>query len=459
MRGLIPVSPRFLSELQQLTRLATPLLTAQLLVTGIGTVDTIMAGNYHANDLAAVAVGASLWMPLSLLLAGLMIAVTSMVARLHGGNRAGSNRAAIRATVQQGIWLGLAVAAVAVLILRNSRGLLELFAVEPAVAAISERYLDAVALGLPAAALYHGLRSYCEGMGQTRPYMISCLAAFLLNIPLNYGLIYGRWGLPELGGAGCGWATAAVMWLQVVMLTAFVRRPARFDGIHLLRHWQAPQLAAIGSVAALGVPIALGVFAEITIFSAIALLLAPLGAVMVAGHQIALSVSHLIFMIPLSLSQAITIRVGYLLGRGQQDDANYVVRVSMICAVLVAGLTMVFILAGRSLIAGFYTDDTAVIAVAMPLFVLMAIYQLPDQIQIYSNAALRAYHDTRQPLQMILLSYWGVCLPLGFVLARTDWLVAPMGAAGFWTGLVVGLCCSAMLLGWRLRHTLRRPLL
>lgn len=448
--------PRFWSELKQLNRLATPLLTAQLLSTGTGTVDTIMAGNYSATDLAAVAVGASLWMPLSMILAGLMIAVTSMVARLHGAG----NPERIAPVVQQGIWLGLGVSLLALLILRfGAGGLLALFGVETAVAGISEDYLAAVALGMPAAAIFHGMRSYCEGMGQTRPYMISCLLAFLLNIPLNYGFIYGHWGLPALGGVGCGWATACVMWLQVLVLSRFVANPVRFAGVRLFAAWQSPQWTQLRQVARLGLPIAMGVFAEITIFAAIALLLAPMGAVMVAGHQIALSVSHLIFMIPLSMSQAITIRVGHLLGRGQQQDANYVVRVSMIYALLVASLTMLFILLARAGIAALYTSNTEVIAVAMPLFILMAIYQFPDQIQIYSNAALRAYHDTHVPLRFILLSYWGVCLPLGFVLARTDWLVAPMGAAGFWTGLVVGLVCSSVLLGRRLHRTMRKPLL
>lgn len=444
---------RYWSEFKHLVRLAAPLLTAQLLVTGTSTVDTIMAGNYHANDLAGVAIGSSVWMPLYLFISGLLIATTSMVARFHGAEETKS----IVNTVHQSVWLAMAISVVCMLVLFNADILLAWMSVEAEFAVITDGYLNAMAFGAPGAVLFGCMRAFTEGMGRTKPFMISSALAFLLNIPLNYVLIYGEWGFPELGGVGCGWATAFSMWFQVLVLGWFVSRTRKYNKVALLRGWQKPDIAKIKSIANLGLPIALAVFAEVSIFSMVALLLAPLGAVMVAGHQIALSASHLIFIFPLSLSQAVTIRVGYYLGRKQQLRANLVARTGIGAAGLMALGSLSLILTFRETVVGFYTQDATVQAVALSLFLWMAIYQFPDHIQIAANASLRAYQDSRIPLMLILLCYWGIALPLGYILAHTDWLMPAQGAQGFWMALVVGLTGTAVLLGGRLLVIARIP--
>jgi len=418
-------------------------------------VDTIMSGHYHANDLAAVAVGNSLWLPLFLLVSGMLIATTSMVARFHGAG----DKQAIVTTTQQSIWLALIAALVAAVVLMNVGPVLVWLGLEPELIRITDGYLYAVAFGFPAAAIFNGLRGFTEGMGRTKPYMISSLLAFLANIPLNYALIYGVWGLPEMGGVGCGWATAMSMWMQVLVLLWFTSRPKKYAGIRLYRRWQKPQLLEMRKVFSLGFPIAIAVFAEVSIFSAIALLLAPLGALVVAGHQVALSVSHMIFMLPLSLSQAITIRVGFFLGRGEQQQANAVARTGIMGAALLSMFTMTMILCFRETIVAWFTSDVEVQLLAASVFVFMAVYQFPDHVQIAANAALRAYHDTRVPLLLILLAYWVVALPLGYILARTDWLVEPIAAQGFWIGLLVGLAITGVLLTLRLYKIASRPML
>jgi len=443
----------YVSELRQLIRLASPLLVAHLLTTAISTVDTLMSGRYHANDLAAVAIGNSIWLPASLLISGLLIASTSMVARFHGARDQG----AIVTTVQQSTWLSLAVALPVMLLLLNVGPLLEWLQVDGKLRTITRGYLSAIATGVPAMALFSSLRSFSEGMGRTRPFMSSSCFVFLLNIPLNYALIYGRWGMPELGGVGCGWATAICLWLHALIMIGFTSRCEYYEGVAWYRHWQRPRWSTISHVLQLGAPIALAVVAEASIFSTIALLLSPLGATVVAGHQIALTVSHIIFMIPLALSQAITIRVGHFLGRGDQGHANFVVRSGFVGAALVSLSTASLILLLRETIVGWFSTDHAVQALAMGLFFWMALYQIPDQLQITANAALRAYQDSHTPLLLILFSYWGVALPLGFVLARTDWLAEPLAAEGFWMALVAGLSMTCLLLGSRLFVVARRP--
>lgn len=441
-------------ELKYLIRLAMPLLAAQLLTTATGVVDTIMAGRYHSSDLAAVAIGNSFWLPLFLLITGLLIGTTSMVARYHGARQP----EAIKTVVQQSVWLSLALSGLCIVVLLNAGALLDWMEVSADFAEIAQRYLVAISFGFPAIALASTMRSFTEGMGRTKPYMMGALVAFLANIPLNYGLINGVWGLPELGGEGCGWATAASMWLQALVLWLYTSKSKNYQGIQLFSRWQKPNLAEIIKISRLGFPIAFAVFAEVSIFSTIALLLAPLGAVVVAGHQIALTTSHLIFMLPLSLSQAITIRVGHFLGKGQQRLANFVVAVGISSALCLGLITATSILVMRHTIIGWYTTDAVVQAGAVALFFWMAIYQIPDHIQISANASLRAYQDSRIPMVMILFAYWGIAIPAGFILARTQWLGEPMAAEGFWIGLLLGLTVTAICLAGRLLLIANRPL-
>jgi MATE family multidrug resistance protein len=442
-------------ELKSLIQLATPLLVAQSLTTGTGVVDAMMSGQYSASALAAVAVGNSLWLPLYLLISGMLIATTTMVARYHGANQPHN----IVTAVQQSIWLALLLSIVTVLLLRNSEALLELAGVAPDILPMADGYLTAFSWGMPAVAIFNGLRGFTEGMGRTRPYMLSSLIAFLVNIPMNYALIYGAWGFPELGAVGCGWATAISFWVQVVMLAAFSQSTTRFEGIRLFAGWQAPVFSEITRIARLGTPIAMAAFAEVTIFSLIALLVARLGTEVIAGHQIALSASHVIFMLPLALSQAVTIKVGFHLGQNNQARANQIVAVGLLAALILSMSTMSSILLFRETIISWYTRDATVELIALSLFFWMALYQLPDHLQIISNASLRAYHDTRFPMLLILIAYWGISLPLGYCLGLSDVITAqPLAAEGFWIGLSIGLSIACGLLLTRLWIITQRPL-
>ncbi len=444
----------FRRELSQLVRLASPLLAAQIFTTGMGVVDTVMSGNYHADDLAAVAVGNSIWLPIYLFLCGLMIASTSMVARYHGARQPQQ----IVETVQQSLWLAMLVAALAMVLLCNVEPLLRLMQAEERLISISSDYLAAVAVGAPGAALFASLRAFSEGMGRTYPFMFASLLAFLLNIPLNYALIYGRWGMPEMGGAGCGWATAFSLWVQALVVLAYTSKPARYDLVRWYTGLRWPQPARIWAIARLGVPIALAVFAEVSIFSVIALMLVPLGTLAVASHQIALSTSYLIFMLPLSLAQALTIRVGYFLGQQRQSHANAVAVTGVVASILLALISMSLLLLFRHTVVDWYTTDPEVHLLAAGLFVWMACYQLPDHIQVSCNAILRGYQDTRVPLGLVLICYWLIALPLGYGAGVAGWFGEPMAAAGFWLALLVGLTGSCLLLGGRLLWLSRQPL-
>jgi len=338
---------RVRTELRTLMILATPIIIAQLAHTAMGFVDTLMAGRVSPHDLAAVALGNSIWVPVFLLMTGVLLATTPKVAQRFGAGQ----QAEIGPLVRQALWLALAVGGAAAILLWNAEIVLRLMDVEPSLIEPSMGYLRAVACGFPAVALYHVLRCFSDGLGHTRPSMVLGLCGLLLNIPANYIFIYGKFGLPAMGGVGCGWATALVMSFMLLGMLWWVKWAPFYKPSQLFSRFDWPQWLVIQRLLAIGLPIGIAVFAESSIFAVIALLIGGLGASVVAGHQIALNFSSLVFMIPYSLGMAATVRVGQMLGRGQPREARFAAGVSMATALGYACLSASLMLLLRGQIA------------------------------------------------------------------------------------------------------------
>ncbi|MCQ4346564.1 MATE family efflux transporter [Pseudomonas stutzeri] len=447
-------SRRSLNELRALLALAGPIMVAQLANTAMGFVDTLMAGRVSPHDLAAVALGNSIWVPVLLLMNGILLATTAKVARKVGAG----DYPRIGPLVRQALWLGLLLGLLAAGLLLAAEPVLRLMQVEDALRASSMGYLQAVASGFPALALYMVLRSFSDGLGSTRPTMVIGLLALLLNIPANYIFINGKFGLPAMGGVGCGWATALVMWFMLGAMLWWVRWAPAYRTSRLFEHLEPPQWPALRGLLAVGVPIGVAIFAEASIFSVIALLIGSLGASVVAGHQVALNFSSMVFMIPYSLAMAATVRVGQALGRAAPREARFSAGVAMATALAYACCSASLMLWLRGDIARLYTPDPQVLAVASALLVYSALFQFSDAIQVTAAGALRGYQDTRATMLITLLAYWGIGLPIGYGLGLADWFGPASGPAGLWQGLVVGLSCAALLLGVRLQRIGRRQI-
>lgn len=448
------ISPQRYQELRGLLILALPVLGGQLAQTGNGFVDIVMAGRVSATDLAAVAVGASIWIPIFLLMTGVLMSATAILAR-HFGH---GEYHRLNPLTQQALWLALGLSLLGMLAIRNMAPVLELMDVEAAMRPIVLGYLEGLSWGIPAAAAFLAMRSYTESLGHTKPVFWISLFGLLMNIPINYALIYGKFGLPELGGVGCGWATAVVMWVMAIAMYFYTRKSATYAKARLDFSALSFEPHNILYMLKVGLPTGLTIFFEVSLFSVIALLLGPFGAIIVAGHQVALNFTGLLFMLPLSLAIAVTIRVGHARGRSDKAAASYTIgtalRLTVFTATLMAGLILLF----RHQVPFIYTNDMAVHAVTTGLLFFAALYQIPDALQVTANGALRGFEDTTVPMMLTLVAYWGVGLPVGFILARTDWVVPMMGAAGFWIGLIAGLSTAAVLLGLRLRYRLAQPL-
>ena len=438
---------RYWSEAKQLVRLASPILVAQVAQIAMNFVDTVMAGQVSAVDLAAVSVASSFWLPIILLVQGIIMALTPIVSQLNGARKQDE----VRPAVHQGFWLALIVTPIAMVALYFSPLALQFMDVDPVMAAKTAGYLHAILWGLPAFVMFQVLRNFSEGLSHTMPTMVIGFVGLAVNIPANYIFIHGHFGMPKLGGVGCGVATAIVLWAMLLAMIVYVKCSAHFKRINLFAQLARPNGSRIWRLFRLGFPIAMAIFCEVTLFTVVALMLAPFGAETVASHQIALNFSSLVFMLPLSIGVGVTIRVGHNIGEGQPDQARVAARTGLMLGMGVAAATAALTVLLREPIAGIYTDDLQVIGLAATLLFFAAIYQISDSVQVVAAAALRGYKDTQAIFYVTIVAYWGLGLPTGMILGLTDWVVPRMGPQGFWIGFIVGLTSAALMLGARLR--------
>jgi multidrug resistance protein, MATE family len=286
----------------------------------------------------------------------------------------------------------------------------------------------------------------------TKPSMIIMVIGLLVNIPANYMLIYGKFGLPEMGGAGCGIATAAVFMAMCIATCLYTLKSKKLAKYQLYQQFFSPNYADIWECLRLGFPIAMTILFEVTLFAVVAILLAPFGAIVVASHQVALNFSALMFMIPLSIGMATSIRIGYLLGEENPKQAKLATHCAFVLGTSIAIFTAAFTIFAREYISKLYSIDPPVIELASSLLLLAAMFQFSDAIQVISGTALRGYKDTAAMFYLSFISYWLVGLSIGCILALTDWIVPKMAAAGFWIGFICGLSTAAITLGLRLKY-------
>jgi len=439
-------------ETKKLALLTGPILVAQLTQMLMSVVDTLMAGGVGPVDLAAVAVGSAIWTPLTLLVFGLGLALAPVVAHDDGS---GDHRLIGKRTQQMFYTCAIGAALTAIVIL-YSPAILNLMDVEPEFRAMTVRYLQFIVWGLPGFVVYVVLRNFCEGLSHTMPSLVIGIIGLLINIPANYVLIYGKLGLPAFGGAGAGIATALVFTGMAIGMVVYTVWAKRFRHIRLYRSFTKPDWDDIWHFTRLGFPISMALFFETSLFATVALLIAPLGSVVVAAHQIALNVSSVVYMVPLSLSMAVTLRVGFGLGAQRPDDAMNAYKIALLLGLSVAFVNASIMALFGGWFAAFYTDSPEIISLASTLLMLAAIFTISDTFQALSIGALRGYKDTRASMIVTLIAYWPLGLTVGVVLGLTDWIVPAMGPAGFWIGFIVGLTSAAIMLTVRLFRVHRK---
>jgi len=428
------------AEILRTLQLAIPVVIGMVASFSMNFVDTLMAGRLPDKEiaLAGIATGGAVWSAALMFILGVLMALQPVVAQLDGAGRRSEGGAAAR----QGFWIALVVAIPFVLILRSGGPLLQWMSVGADIVPTAIKYMDAISWGVPAICLVLMLRFFSEGTGYTRPTMYMGLLGVLLNVPLNYVLMFGKFGLPELGAEGCGYATSIVIWAQLLMMFFYTRWHNHFKEFDLFARWDWPQWVAIKRLLRIGLPIGTTIFVEGSLFIGAALLIARLGALPASAHLIAINFSALMFMIPLGLASAVTTRVGNALGREEPEAARYAGLIGLFIVLFTQTVSASVMLLIPEFIVRIYTNDLAITQIAVGLLFYSAIFQYADGIQICAAGALRGLKDTLVPMYINIIAYLLVGLSVGYYLTFNK----AMGPAGMWIGMIAGLSIGAVLL-------------
>ena len=445
-------------EIKNLVTLAIPVMIAQISQTAITFVDTIMAGNYSKTALSGVAIAVSIWLPTILFGQGLLTVLTPIISNLNGA----AKREQVADQTRQGVVIALILSIIMMLVLYNSDKIISFRSsadhpIDPEMVDVAVSFLRSIMWGVPAFLLFLVYRNQCEGLSNTKPAMVIIFIALLANIPINYVLIYGKLGLPAFGGVGCGITAAIIFWLMFALIRIYTLTTTTQRDIRKTPLTNLIDFAIIKKIVVLGTPLALAYFFEMSLFAVVALLIAPLGQITVAAHQIIFTISSLTFAIPLSLGVATSIRVGYLLGKNKPILAKQTAYVSLAISFMIAVVVALILVVFRSPIITIFTHEIDVITICLQLIILLAIYQVSDYLQVVASNVLRGYKDTKSIFFITLISYWVVGLPVGYILGLTDLVIQPIGAAGFWIGIILGLAVAAFLLIGRMIYIQKQP--
>lgn len=447
-----PIMPALRLEARANLRLAAPIIATQVTFMGMGTADTIMAGRYSAEGLAAVAVGANVWFLAFMVFMGILMACSPIVAqRIGAGRSAGETGAFVRAALAFSVLLGLLWMAGMRL---AADPVLDWLALGEPTRGYAHDYILAASWSAMPLCLCFVARNTAEAHGLTRVALLAGLAGLFVNVLFDWLLMYGRLGFPQMGPEGCAWATVLAAATMVLVYAGQYRRIATLRALGVFRA-EVPRLGEdIGEILRLGLPIMLIVTAESWMFNIGALMMARFGADTVAAHQVAINFAALSFMVPLSVGFATTVRVGLAAGAGDAAAVRLRGHAGIVIGACFALFSASVMATMPATIVGLYTDAAAVTPLAVQFLYFAAVFQIFDCIQATANGALRGVKDTRVPMLITVSAYWIVGLPLAWWLSfRTS-----TGPFGVWWGFIVSLAIAAAGLSARVaRRTRPRP--
>ncbi|MUG43642.1 MATE family efflux transporter [Paenibacillus woosongensis] len=433
-----------------------PILVTQITMSLMTFFDTMMSGHASPADLAGVAIGSSLWVPVQTGLSGILMGLIPIVSQLIGAG----HKDKVAYHVIQALWLSIAIAAAVALIgMFTVTPVLNGMELEPKVHHIAQYFLVAISTGIFPLFGYIVMRSFIDALGQTKISMIITLISLPLNVGAGYVLVFGKLGFPRLGGIGSGIATAFAYWCIFLISVLIVHKAEPFASYGVFRKWYGVSLAKWKELMKLGVPIGFAIFFETAVFAAVTLLMSRFDTLTIAAHQAALNFASTLYMIPLSICMALTILVGYETGASRLKDAKQYSYIGIGSAAALSVATALIIMLFRQNVAQIYASEPEVVQLIMHFLIYAIFFQLSDAIATPIQGALRGYKDVNPAFWITLLAFWIIGLPLGHVLAN----YANQGAYGYWVGLISGLAVAAVLLTGRLlavqRKFARRALL
>lgn len=439
-----------IQDLRGLAVIGWPLILNNVFNIGVNVADTLMVGRLGATQLAALSIGSSVWIGIFLTGLGVIMALGPTVAQHYGAARYHE----IGHDTRQAIWLALAIAAAVIATMHSVGPVLRWMGIDSVVIVLACAYLQALSYGVPGVYLYHVMRQMNEGIGRTIPIMVVMAVSLVINVALSYCFVFGRFGAPQLGVIGSGVAGGIAFWCNFFLIAIYTYRAPLYRRFGLWTRLEAPDWRTLSRLVALGGPIGLSLMLQAGLFTTLALLMGSLGTEYAAAHQITLNYAGLVFMMPLGLAMATTVRVGQAIGGGAPATARRIGFVGVgLCFTIASSVgILTFFLAPQ--IAAVYTNDPEVVALATSLLAISAALQMGDGTQSAAAGALRGLKDTRIPMLINGGIYWGI----GFATAYLLGIKAGYGAQGIWAGLALALCTAAVALSLRFRSVIRRQI-
>lgn len=423
-------------KFKQLLVILLPIIVSQITLYLMSFFDTVMSGRSSAYDLAGVAIGSSIWLPIYTGLHGILLAITPLVAQLLGAQR----REEIPFIVVQATYLALFIS-LGIIIVGAAllTPVMDRMSLELPVRAIAQRYLAALAWGIIPLFIYSVLRSFMEALGQTRVTMVITLISLPTNVALNYVLIFGKLGFPRLGGVGAGFASAFTYWFICLIGLCVVVRLEPFASLKVYSRFYSLALPTWKEIFKIGIPTGFAICLETGVFAAVTLLMSSYNTVTIAAHQAAMNFASLLYMLPMSISMALTILVGFEAGARRFKDARQYSYLGLLISLSLAALCALSLLLFNRQVAAMYSNEAVVILLTQQFLIYAIFFQFSDAIGAPIQGALRGYKDVNTTMVMAFIAYWVIGLPLGFMLSRYTGLAA----FGYWVGLIVGVLVSA----------------
>ena len=454
--------PRLKESALRLFPLAWPVFIGQIAVLAFSTVDTVMTARASALDLAALAIGGSIYVSVFVGLMGMIFAVGPIAGQLFG---AGKFRESGH-EAEQAVWLALGLTVIGCTVLLWPEPFLALARAEPAVAEKVRGYLRGLACALPASLMFMAYRGFNIAVSRPKAVMVLQLGGLALKVPINALLVFGfavptpfgELSVPALGAQGCGIATAIVMWCQLLAAVAVLRRDPFYAPFGLGYGLGRPSRASLAALLRLGIPMGLSILIEVTGFTFMAFFISRIGATPVAGHQIAVNMISLMFMLPLSIANASSVLVAQRIGAGDAEDASRIGWAGLEIGVLIAAVLGSTVYLLRERLVGLYTGDAVIVAAALPLLAWVVLFHVADAAQTIAAFVLRAHRIATVPLVVYVVAIWVIGLGGGYVAvfvldAGPEWM---RGAQGFWSMATLGVALAAIgltgYLGWTLRR-------
>lgn len=443
------ISENTRSKLRDILSVMLPIFVTQLAVMGMSFFDTVMSGQAGAADLAGVAIGSNIWMPIFTSLNGILIALMPIVAQHVGAGR----RQEISHAVMQGIYLAFIIGTIVIIaVWFFIDDALLIMKLEPNVQRIAAEYLKALTLGIIPIFICSILRGFVDTLGYTSTTMRIFLLTLPLNVIFNYIMIFGKFGFPRLGGVGAGYATSLSYWLVCLFFLFVINRIDKLRSYHAFSSWRQVSVKLLKEHLHIGIPIGISIFFETSIFGVVALFMAKFGTIAIAAHQAAINFTSLLYMLPLSFSLAMTILVGIKVGAKEYDEAAAYGRIGIMTNLTLALFFVLLLAFGREYVAMLYSQDQEIIKLAGEFLFYAAFFQLLDGTATPIQGILRGYKDVKAAFYASLFAYWGICLPLGYILD----VYLGHGPYSYWQSLITGIFFSAAFLLIRMRSMQRK---